>query len=69
MEHGFKIQPMVINGGHIAMPSGSGNLEPKVDFKLRVLDPVDVTEFEGLTELKDQVRMLMNKELQELRHN
>lgn len=67
MEHGFKIQPMVINGGHIAMPSGSGNLEPKVDFKLRVLDPVNVNEFEGLTELKDHVRMLMNKELQEMR--
>jgi hypothetical protein len=49
------------------MPSGSGNLEPKVDFKLRVLDPIDVKDFEGLTELKDHVRMLMNKELQEMR--
>lgn len=67
LEHGFKIQPMVINGGHIAMPSGSSDLNPKVNFKLRVLDSVEVEKFEGVKELKDHVRTLMNKELQDLR--
>jgi 1-acyl-sn-glycerol-3-phosphate acyltransferase len=67
MEHGFKLQPMVIDGGHLAMPSGSGNLDPNVTLRLRVMDAIDVSRFENLTELKDHVRLLMNEQLEELR--
>ncbi|MEX0722856.1 MAG: lysophospholipid acyltransferase family protein [Gracilimonas sp.] len=68
MEHGFKLQPMVIDGGHRAMPSGSRNLDPNVTFRLKVMDAIDVTSFENLTELKDHVRLLMKEQLEELRH-
>lgn len=67
MEHGFKIQPMVIDGGHAAMPSGSGNINPNVTFKLKVLDAVQPDNFENLIELKKHVRSLMIAQLKELR--
>ena len=67
-EYGFKIQPMVIDGGHIAMPSGSGNLNPNVNFKLRVLESVDPENFDSLSEIKEHVRSLLIEQLKELRH-
>ncbi|MDR9418397.1 lysophospholipid acyltransferase family protein [Gracilimonas sp.] len=68
MEHGFNIQPMVIDGGHSAMPPGSGKLNPNVTFKLKVLDAIQPDSFESLTEIKQHVRSLMIAQLKELRH-
>ncbi|MBD3615679.1 MAG: 1-acyl-sn-glycerol-3-phosphate acyltransferase [Gracilimonas sp.] len=67
LEHGFKLQPMVIDGGHSAMPPGSKKLNPKVTFKLKVLEAINPEKFNDLKELKDYVRSLMKDELTELR--
>lgn len=66
-EHGFKLQPMVIDGGHEAMPPGSWKLNANVNFKLKVLDAIDTTDFEDMKALKDHTRDLMQKELNKLR--
>ncbi|MEX0843791.1 MAG: lysophospholipid acyltransferase family protein, partial [Balneolaceae bacterium] len=67
-EYGFKIQPMVINGGHNAMPSGSGKLNPKVNFKLKVLDAIDPDDFADMKEMKDHTRLLIQQQLTKLRN-
>jgi 1-acyl-sn-glycerol-3-phosphate acyltransferase len=66
-EYGFKLQPMVIDGGYDAMPSGSGDLNPNITFKLKVLDAIDPEDFDGMMELKDYTRSLMEEELKELK--
>jgi len=66
-EHGFALQPMVINGGYKAMPPGSGKLNPNVNFKLKVLDPIDPSEFEDMRALKEHTRQIMAKHLTELK--
>ncbi|WP_246075100.1 lysophospholipid acyltransferase family protein [Gracilimonas mengyeensis] len=66
MEYGFKIQPMAIDGGYKAMPPGSKLVNPNVDFKLRILDAIDPTDFDGLTELKEHTRELIGQQLKEI---
>lgn len=68
MEHNFILQPMVIDGGHIAMPSGSKVLNPKAQFRVRVLEAIDVSEFDGMKSLKDHCQDLMQNELNKMRH-
>ncbi|MDR9416525.1 MAG: lysophospholipid acyltransferase family protein [Gracilimonas sp.] len=66
-EHGFLLQPMVIDGGYEAMPPGSAKLNPNVKFKLKVMEPIDPNGFEDMKELKDHTREIMSRELTELR--
>lgn len=66
-EHGFRIQPMVIDGGYYAMPPGSGYLNPKVNFKLKVLDVIEPDECEDMKTLKDHTYHIMKEELQKLK--
>ncbi|WP_020403053.1 lysophospholipid acyltransferase family protein [Gracilimonas tropica] len=66
-EHGFALQPMVINGGYKAMPPGSKKLNPKVNFKLKVLDAIDPDSFDDMKSLKDHTRKIMEEQLNELR--
>lgn len=66
-EYGFKLQPMVIDGGFEAMPPGSRSLNPNVRFKLKVMDPIDPSDFEDTRELKDHTRLLMEQQLTELK--
>lgn len=68
-EYGFKLQPMVIDGGREAMPSGSAKLNPKVTFKLKVLDTLDPNDFEDMTALRDYTRNLIVEEHQALTHS
>ena len=65
-EYGFKLQPMVIDGGFEAMKSGSKVLKPKASFRLKVLDAIDPSDFEDMKELKDHTRLLMEQHLTEL---
>ncbi len=67
-EHNFKLQPMVINGGFDAMPSNSSKLNPRVNFKLQVMDPINPEEFEDMRELKDHTLLLMKEQLKKLKH-
>lgn len=66
-EHNFIIQPMVIDGGHLAMPSGSKVMNPRVNFRVRVLDPVDPGNFEGMKELREYCRDVMVEQLEDMR--
>lgn len=66
-EYGFRIQPMVIDGGTHAMPPGSKVLNPKVDFKVKVLDAVYPDNFEDMMALREHCRQLMEHELEEIR--
>ncbi|MEO1022389.1 MAG: lysophospholipid acyltransferase family protein [Bacteroidota bacterium] len=67
LEHGFAIQPIVIDGGYDAFPSGAKSFKMNVNFRISVLDSIDVTTFSGLEPLKKHVRSLMIDELSRLR--
>ncbi len=67
MEYGFRLQPMVIDGGYYAMKSGAKVLNPKVNFTVSVLDPIETKNFEDLNTLKDHAYQLIDEELQRIR--
>ncbi|MEX0721482.1 MAG: lysophospholipid acyltransferase family protein [Balneolaceae bacterium] len=66
-EYGFKLQPMIIDGGYKAMPPGFKPLNPRVTFKLKVLDVIDPANFEDVRELKSHTRQVMQEELKKNR--
>ena len=68
-EYGFDIQPMVLNGGHIAMKSGSKIVEPVVDFTISILNPISTKEFDDINTLKDHAHQLIAKEVKRIRAN
>ncbi|HET8865779.1 MAG TPA: lysophospholipid acyltransferase family protein [Gracilimonas sp.] len=67
MEHGFKIQPMAIDGGFKAMPPASKKLNPNVTFRLKVLETIDPAKFEDMKELKDHTFSMMAEEINKMR--
>lgn len=67
LENGFKIQPVVIDGGFRALKSGGKTFAANVNFKLSVLETVDTSAFSDLKTLKEHVRRLMGKELELMR--
>lgn len=69
LEHGFNIQPIVIEGAHEVLKSGSKLLNPKGEFKLSVLDAIDPKDFNGLSELKAHSKKLILEEQQRLKSN
>ncbi len=66
-EYGFYLQPMVIEGGHQAMKSGSKVVDPNVNFTISILDPIKTSDFEDLNILKEHTRQLISEELQRIR--
>ena len=66
MEHGFPIQPLVIEGAFEVLRSGSSLFQPKAYFLLRVLPSVDPKEFASMSELKQTVQRNMSDALTEL---
>jgi 1-acyl-sn-glycerol-3-phosphate acyltransferase len=66
-EYGFNLQPMVLEGGHIAMKSGSKIVEPIVSFSISILDPIKTSEFKDINTLKDHTHQLINEELKRIR--
>lgn len=63
MEHGFNIQPIVIDGAYGALPSGSKLFSTKCKFKLSVLDHIDPKDFSSMNELKTFAReVIMNEQ-------
>lgn len=69
IKYNFDILPIVLEGGHQAMPSGSWKVFYKQHFVVSVLDPIDPTDFGSESELKEAVFMLINQELQSLQSN
>lgn len=67
-QYGFRLQPMVVDGSHKAMPPGFKALDPSITFKLKVLDAIDVSEFKDAAELRNFTHKLMGEELNNLRY-
>ena len=66
-EYDFKLQPIVVDGGHIALRSGSKLVEPKVDFKISILPAIESENFEDMKSLKEHTHTLIKKELERIR--
>ena len=58
-EHGFMIQPVVIDGAYSALASGSTLFNPRATFKMKVLKAIDPAQFETMDELKSHARKIM----------
>lgn len=67
MEYGFNLQPIVLNGGHLAMKPGSKVVDPEVNFTVSILDPIKTTDFKDLNTLKEHSYKLIDEELQRIR--
>lgn len=67
LEYGFNIQPIVIDGGNDALKSGSGIVNPNVNFKISVLEPIHSTSFKDLNTLKSHCFELISEELSRIR--
>jgi len=67
--YNFNILPIVLEGGYQAMPRGSWKVAVRQNFKLSVLDPINVNEFDSIKELKSTVYSLIGEELAALRTN
>lgn len=65
-EYNFNILPVVLKGGREAMPRGEWRVAPRQRFVISVLDPIDVSQFESATELKDRAFSLIQRELNSL---
>lgn len=68
-EHGFIIQPIVIDGAYSALASGSKLFNPKAKFKLKVLDSIDPDAFESMTALRDHAREVIISAHEQLKHS
>lgn len=67
LEYGFNIQPIVVDGGNDALKSGSGIVNPNVNFKISVLEPIHSTSFKDLNTLKSHCFELISEELSRIR--
>lgn len=67
LEHGFIIQPIVIDGAHAALASGSKLFNPRASFKMRVLNPIDPKNFDSMAALRDYSREIIVKAREELK--
>lgn len=64
LEHGFRLQPIVIDGAHEILQSGSKLFNSKGTLKVSVLDHIDPKDFENMSELKLYARNAILKKLE-----
>ncbi len=69
MEHGFRIQPVVLSGPFQILKSGSKLFSPEGNLKISVLDPIDVTHFDNMSDLKSFARDQIIIEQKRLRNS
>lgn len=69
IEHGFNIQPIVIDGAFDALPSGSKLFNTKCNFRLSVLDHIDPKKFSNMNELKTYAREVIINEQNRLKNS
>lgn len=69
MEHGFNLQPVVIDGPFRILKSGSKQLSPKGNLNISVLEPIDVAKFDNMSDLKTYARDKIIEEQQRLRNS
>lgn len=63
-KYNFNILPVVLKGGHEAMPPGEWRVSPRQRFVISVLDPIDSNQYKSIVELKDVTFSLMKEELE-----
>lgn len=68
-KYNFQVLPVVLEGGHRAMPRGSWKFWFNNKFVVSVLDPVDPANFDHLEELNDAVYRQIESELSAIRKN
>ena len=68
-KYNFKILPVVLEGGHHAMPRGSWKFSFRNKFIISVLDPVDPNEFDEVDQLNTAVYQQIERELLSIRSN
>lgn len=66
-KYNFQIQPLVLEGGHRAMPSGTWKFNFRQHFYVSVLQPVNPNDFETIEALREHVRTQLAHELNLLR--
>ncbi len=66
MEHGFNIQPIIVDGPYEVLISGSKLMNPNGDFKISVLDAINPDEFDNMMTLKNHCRQLILEEKERL---
>lgn len=66
-QYNFKLQPLVLDGGYRALPSGSWKFRFREEFKISVLPSIDPGDYGSTEELKSKVHEAMEKELNALR--
>jgi 1-acyl-sn-glycerol-3-phosphate acyltransferase len=65
-KYNFNILPVVLKGGHEAMPPGSWRVSAKQEFAISVLNPINSGDYDSVADLKQEAYSLMNKELKSL---
>jgi 1-acyl-sn-glycerol-3-phosphate acyltransferase len=65
-KYNFNILPIVLQGGGEAMPAGSWRVARKQKFRISVLDPLEVDQYDSVSELKDTAFSLIEEELHSL---
>lgn len=62
LEHGFRLQPVVIEGAHEILKSGSKLLNSSGTMKVSVLDYIDPKDFATMSDLKSHARTVILEE-------
>lgn len=62
-QYNFQLQPLVLYGGHKALPAGSWKFNFRQEFHVSVLGPVDPNNFESVEGLKNHVHNELQQEL------
>ncbi|GAB5409136.1 MAG: hypothetical protein BalsKO_15010 [Balneolaceae bacterium] len=68
LEHGFRLQPIVIDGAHEILKSGSKLFDSKGTLKISVLDYINPNDFENMSDLKSYSRNVILKEQERLKN-
>jgi len=65
-KYNFNVLPVVLQGGGEAMPPGEWRVAPRQHFVISVLEPLDISQFESASELKEKAFAVIEKELNSL---
>lgn len=66
-QYNFKVLPIVLEGGHKAMPAGNWRFRFNQKFVISVLDPLSPADFDTTHSLKDHTYSLIQQELKRIR--
>lgn len=67
-QYNFKVLPVVLEGGYAVMPAGSWKLNPRQQFIVSVLEPIEPDEFESAAAMNEKAFAEIHKELKQI-HN